>query len=461
MRTMSPHPARRLSVVALALLTGCVHRLPDADPLEVPALRAQVQARPDDASLQTRLGIALYKSGQNQEAVAALTPVVQKGDATGSAYLYLGLANEELQNWTAAKDAYSRFVATGRADPVRAQVRGRLELIARRELQEQARTALAQEAQLSTQPPTARSVAVFPFRLTTPNEELEPLQVALADMMTTDLGLSGALTVLERTQVQSLISEMALGDAGFTDQTAGTRAGHMLRAEHVVQGALTTLDNEEIRFDANVLETQRGNSAGNMTQQQQINSLFDLEKTVVFQVIGILGVELTPAEREAINNNRAENLLAFLAYGRGLQAMDRGDYGAAQQFFNQAVRIDPGFDAARVQLNSASQLTAAANSTTDDVAQAASLGNTTLSAPPQAPPPTPGDIGGTLANVDQGVNPTPTSQTIDQGSTSNGGDAAPSQTQTRDPVQESSGSDAVTRSSTAKVVIQIRRPGTN
>jgi tetratricopeptide (TPR) repeat protein len=460
MRTMIRF--RRLLLVGLCALvaSSCVRRLPDASAGDVPTLRAQLQSRPDDATLQTRLGIALFKAGQNEDAIATLGPVVQAVDASAAAYLYLGLANEELENWAAARAAYAGFIDTGREDPLSDQVAGRLQLVVRRELQEQARATVAQEAQISQQPPTVRSVAVFPFRLTAANEELEPLEVALADMMITDLGMSGALTVLERTQIQSLLDEMALNEAGFTDAAVGTRAGRMLRSEHVVQGALTPIG-QQISFDASVINSQRGSAAGNVAQQQQIEALFDMEKAIVFEVFAILGVELTPAEREAINENRAENLLAFLAYGRGLQALDRGDFAAAAQFFTQAVQLDPGFDAARTQSQQAGQLSSAAGTSTDDVAQSASgavAGGVT--APPDLPPPPP-DVGQTLANVDQGVNPTPTSATIDLGA-STGGDtsAATQQNQSRDPVQESSGSDDITTTSTAKIIIQIRRPGT-
>ena len=105
-----------------------------------------------------------------------------------------------------------------------------------------------------------------------------------------------------------------------------------------------------------------------MSSEQQLDALFDLEKTVVFEVLRILGVELTPAEREAINQNRAENLLAFLAYGRGLQAMDEGDYSTASQFFNQSIQLDPGFEAARVQAAEAGEIGEAATTSTADIA---------------------------------------------------------------------------------------------
>ena len=436
--------AGRLMLAALLPLvaSSCIQRLPDADPADIPSLRAQLQTRPDDPALQ---------------AIVALTLVIEAGEASGAASLYLGLANEELENWGAAREAYSRYIDAGRFDSPKDRLRGRLALLVRRELQEQARRALVQESQLSGQPPAVRSVAVFPFRLVSDSEELEPLQVALADMMITDLSLSNVLTVLERTQIQSLLNEMSLNEAGYTDEATGARAGRLLRAEHVVQGALTTLGDQAIRFDADVLNTQSGSAVGNMSSENQLEALFDLEKAVVFEVLAILGIELTPAEREAINQNRAENLLAFLAYGRGLQVMDRGDYANAAQFFNQSVQLDPGFEAARIQGAQADQIGDTAAATTSAVAQTASLGSGTVSAPPDAPPAST-SAAATLSNVDQGVNPTPTAGTIDVGSTQS---SSGQQNQNRDLVQESQESDSVTKSSTAKVVIQVRRPGIN
>jgi tetratricopeptide (TPR) repeat protein len=434
--------------------------MPDADPGDIPALRAQLEARPNDAGLLTRLGIAQYKAGAFQEAITTLTPVMDADEPSGAAFLYVGLSNEELANWGGARAAYTRYLDTGRQDAVAEQLRGRLQLIVRRELQEQARLALAQEAQLSNQPPAVRSVAVFPFQLVSDNAELEPLQVALADMMITDLGMSGALTVLERTQIQSLLDEMALSEAGYTDPASGNRAGRMLRAEHVVQGALTTLGAEQIRFDADVLNTQSGNAAGDITNEQTIEQLFDLEKAVVFSVIDILGVELTAAEREAINQNRAENLLAFLAYGAGLQAMDRGDYAAAAGFFNQSVQLDPGFQPAQALGSQAGEMSEAAGTTTDQVSDLAVAGAGAITAPPELP--IQGlvtDLGATLATTDQAVNPTPTTGTIDLGATASA-EQQTQQTQQREPVLESQGSEGVTNTQSAKIIIQIRRPGT-
>jgi TolB-like protein len=304
-------------------------------------------------------------------------------------------------------------------------------------------------------------VAVFPFQMVTQNDELMPLQVALADMMTTDLALSGALTVLERTQVQSLVTEMALTEAGFTESATGARAGRLLQAEHVVQGAITTLAQDALRFDTDVLNTVQESSAGEATGEDALEQIFELEKETVFQVFQILGVALTPAEREAIGANRAENLQAFLAYGQGLMAMDRGDYTTAGQFFNQAVQLDPGFAAAQQGEAEAEALQEAGANTTEDVAGRSEqeLAPPTVDVAPDVDVATAGTSTSSTTILDNTVSevvPSPVTVITDLGSTSTGADE---QGKNREPTKESKGQEGVTPPTTASIRITIPRPG--
>jgi len=79
----------------------------------------------------------------------------------------------------------------------------------------------------------------------------------------------------------------------------------------------------------------------------------EAEKRMVFGIIEELGVELTAAERERISERQTESLDALLAFGRGLAAMDRGDFEAAVQDFEAAVDIDPGFSKVETSLTEA------------------------------------------------------------------------------------------------------------
>ncbi len=210
------HNTRHLSLLLILplLLGGCARQGLDADPSEIPSLQEQVSQNPGDLTAQTRLGIAFYKDGRFERSRTTLANAIEAGAESGAAYLYLGLSNESLEDWAGARDAYTAYLDVGNWGPLKDDLQDRLLLIVRNELQSAAQAALAQEAELATEAPEPRTVAVFPFRLVSDDDALLPLQVALADMMITDLAISNALTVLERTQIQSLLDEMALSESG-------------------------------------------------------------------------------------------------------------------------------------------------------------------------------------------------------------------------------------------------------
>lgn len=443
-----------LLVPALLLTTGaCARNLPEVSPEDIPTLEQQLSSSPDDPDLQTRLGIAYYQADRFEEARSTLQAAIEDGAESGAAHLHLGLAQEELENWSEARRAYSSYLDAGGSGPLVEDIEARLTYLVHRELQAEARRALEREDELSDEPPEPRTVAVFPFRLVSERPDLEPLSVALADMMITDLSLVGDLTVLERTKIQTLLNEMALNEAGYTEASTGARAGRILQAEHVVQGALSTVGTETLEMSTQVQQTVRRQMAGEFTGQEPLQQLFDLEKQSVFQVLNALGVELTPAERESINENRTENIQAFLAFGRGLQAVDRGDYNEAAQQFGRAVELDPGFDRAQSQAQEATQVQQAANTSTAAISQQAS-GTTGQT---QGASDTP--VGQTNQNLLQQTanqtNPNPGQTYTNQGSPQSGTDQ---QTGTRDPTQEAKGSDTVTEQPEGVITIQIGPP---
>ena len=484
------HP-RNLLVVSLSFaLGGCAFSIPEADPADIPRLEEMLTADPENAALQVQLGMAQFKGEDFAAARTNLQAAVDAGDESGPALLYLGLAEEEFERWPEARDAYTRYLEVGRSAPLIEVMRQRLQLVGQRVLAQESQTALAAESQLADTDVTPRSVAVFPFRYNSSNPDYEPLIYALADMMTTDLAVSNALVVLERAQIQSLLNEMALTEAGYAEPGTGARAGRMLQAEHVVQGVLTTLGDDEIQVATDVLNVPNASSVGQESASDVLTNLFDMEKDLVFRIIrDRLGVQLTPAEEQAILDNRTDNVLAFLAYGRGLRQKDDGNYAAAQAEFQQAQQIDPDFDAAVAESVEASEIVSAESTTTAEiVTTAATTGETGSSGAVSAPTTTTtgaaaaasstsgsnagaqantGTTGGTgstaqtLAGASQAVNPTPTSNTIDLGSTqaSDNNTTAQSSQNRNDAVQESQGQENVASAAQAQIRIVIRRPG--
>ncbi len=483
----SKHVVRRILLIpAIVGLSACAAGLPNVEPVDIPRLEREVSASPDDTDLQVQLGMAQFKASDFETARGTLQGAIDAGNESGAAFLYLGMVQEELEDWSAAREAYTTYLREGESAEGLAEVRKRLTLIGRNLLRAQARQALAQESEITQAGEvTPRSVAVLPMAFNSDNAELEPLIYALSDMMVTDFKVSNALVVLERAQIQTLLDEMRLSSAGYAEAGTGARAGRLLRAEHVFQGVLTTLGDNDLQTDADILNVPNASSAGQFTESAVLEELFAMEKQIVIRTIReVLGIELTPAEEQAILENRWSNVLAFLAYGRGLRELDQGNYEAAQAEFATAMSLDPGaFPGATVaQAETAALIATPPNPTPDVLADLLDretggglvgppgdrIVNDFTSADLPAPQPVGAAAAGdtqpsggvtsnTLRNLAEGVDPTPTAGTLDQGSAIQGQDQNTQQTNdtVRDPVQEASGAET----STATIRIIIRRPG--
>lgn len=447
---MSMTKFTRLANVRRTLVLGCVVSLTagcaggafQAQPQDIPRLEQRLGASPGDAALQAQLGAAYFNAGRYEDARSTLEAAVAAGAQEPAAQLYLGLTQEKLQAWGEAREAYTRYLATNAPESGKRNVRSRLALVARNELRQQARALLDREQQLAEQPPTPNSIAVMPFRASGLSDELAPLQTALAEMIITDLGFT-QLRSIERVRVSSIVDEMRLGLGGVTTEETSTRVGRLLRAQHVVQGQLNSGGGQQLAVSANVLNTASRTAGNALTQQGELDAIFDMEKQLVFGILAEAGYTPSPAERERINENRVANLIAFLAYGRGLEALDRGNYAEARAQFEQATRADPSFGAAQTQRTEATELSAAETTTPEQAAQSV--------APP--PPPTTSVMQSVVAQV----NPSPATTMVSAPESSGQGSTPPPPSRTN-PTSEPTQQPTTTQAATAKVTITILNP---
>ena len=310
------------------------------------AARAQ---RPNDAAVARSLGIAYYKAGKFAEARPVLEQAVRLDPRDGSASLYLGLTAEQQKDLPAAKAAYQTYIRFGRTSRVRRQLEARLAAITRQELEVAAKAAVAQEQQLSTQPGLATAVAVMPFRFTGTDSTLQPLERGFAELVTIDLARSSKITVVERSRLQALLDELALQRSGATDTTTNVRAGKIIQAGRIVNGVIRPEAGDRLNVTAAIVNTQTATVAGSANNANTLDQLFAIEKAIVLKLFEDLGVTLTTAERNAIEERPTRSLQAFLAYSKGLKLEDEGKYDEAARSFGEAARIDPSFGAASIK----------------------------------------------------------------------------------------------------------------
>jgi TolB-like protein len=349
------------AIVGLILATGCGGGPPPGQPApeNLPALEAELSRSPRDAGLATRVGIAYYEAKQYDRARDVLQSALVLGEQNYPARVYLGLTYEELGQLDSARAQYTK-AATQTSDSRRqGEIQDRLTLLTQKELRAQAKDAIAHEATLSSQPATENAVAVFPFRYVGSNADLAPIGRGLTHLMITDLAKVSRLRLLERERVQALVDEMALNDAGRVDPATGARSGRMLRAARVLQGSVQDVPGRtQIKLDAAMVNSANASVVASGSASDQLQQLFALQKQVLLALVQQMGIALSPAEQRALTERPTADLQAFLAFSRGLEAEDRGDWKAAEASFTAAVARDPNFRAAKDKQQTAQRVTA-------------------------------------------------------------------------------------------------------
>lgn len=339
---------RWLALPILLAASGCAGggaALSAPPPGQIPSLEQRIAEDPGDVETGLRLAAGYREAGRSEEArdlVASLTEVAP--DDPGLMVMD-GLLDEDAGDWAGAVEAYARFLATDTRGPSRSEVERRLELARIEALRSDVRSAVAREQALAQTEPDPATVGIFPFVFEGADAEYEPLAIALPELLATDLGITGRLTIVERAKIRALIDELQLGESGRVETETAARSGRLLGSGHIVQGRFRMDQGTRVDVDAALVAVGRPGQelADPLVAEEEIERFFELEKQLAFAIYDELGVQLTDAERELVDERHTQSVEALLEFGRGLAASDAGDFGQAQQHFAAAEALDPGF----------------------------------------------------------------------------------------------------------------------
>jgi len=313
-----------------------------ADLAGIEADRAEAAQDPDAL---TRVGIRFYDAQAYGRALEVLTSALTLRPAFTTA-IYLGLSEAALGQFDDAERTFRLAGALPISSSQRDELEGRMAKLSRARLVAEAKQTIARESTLSTRAPLPNTVAVMPWTFVGSDQSLRPLGVGVTHLMVTDLSQIASLKLVERERVQALLDEMALTAAGRADPATAVRTGRLLRASLVVHGIVRET-RDGIRVEATVVRTSDGTVEASGGAGDRLNRLFAVEKAVVLDLVGQLGLALSPAERRALSERPTEDIQTFLAFSRGLEAQHRGDYASATRLFAAATERDPAFGAAR------------------------------------------------------------------------------------------------------------------
>jgi len=333
----------------------------------IEAFEAALQEAPDNAKIKRDLGYAYYKLNQLDKATSMLEEAQKQMPNDGRTAFYLGLAYEAQNKYDEAIRAYRNYMATSKFSRIRRQIRDRIKILIEKRMTELARQALANEANIDVAEIPENTVAVMYFKNLSEDAKLNPLQKGLTDMLIVDLSKAKSLRIVERVRLQKLLEEMKLGTTGLIDEGTAPRMGRLLGASRIVVGSFAGLADEQLRIDAAYTTTTTGDTTSAAEIAGDLERFFQLEKELAFGILDKMGIALTPEEKDAIQKIPTQNLMAFLAFSKGLDHFDQGQYEEAAQEFQNAVELDPNFTEAQDSFQEVQEVSQSTEQTTQEL----------------------------------------------------------------------------------------------
>lgn len=206
---------------------------------------------------------------------------------------------------------------------------------------EWAKKAVAEEKSLSA-PVGRNTVAVLYFRNGTGDPSLDPMRKGIPLLLVTDLSGVPGLSVIERTQLQALSEETRLGASGLVEEGTAPRIGKLLGARWLVGGEIGREKPTRVDLTSNVADVPAGTTTGKTSSGGEIERLFEVEKDLLFGVLKLLDVKVTPEVEQRLRKPCSKSATALAALFLGVDAGDRGELDKAEGYYRKALQVDPG-----------------------------------------------------------------------------------------------------------------------
>ncbi len=218
------------------------------------------------------------------------------------------------------------------------------------ELRQWAREAVASEKALDSKA-AVNTVSVLYFQNQTRRPDLDPLQKGLTLMLITDLSKIESLQLVERSRIQALLEELRLGTTGLVDQQTAPRVGRLLGAAYLVGGRLVPAQQNGLQIDSDVVRVSRQDTLGRPASTGPFEELIRMEKELLFEIVRLLQLDLTPAQMETLRKPLTTDLTALMEWFQGVDLSDQQKYDQAAEAYQKAIEADPGFKQATDDLN--------------------------------------------------------------------------------------------------------------
>ena len=353
-------------LLGLLLFPSCTtQRITPAQPPqyteEINRLQAQLQQQPDDVNALRELGVLYHKTREHRKAIAVLKKVLSLRPADLRSACYLGLSYEFSREFLLAKSSYESALSDSLQNAYHSWLRGRVNLLHRRQLRNELVLMLKQNSRYPSGVPAGsprQKVVVLPVTYLGNDNKLAVLGKGFTEMLIADLSRIEALKVVERMEVEMLMEEVQRRESLRQVQNTTSGIGRLLEADIMIRCGFNVLDGQII-WDVALWDLSNGEFPGTSTIAGDLNEMLHLQKAITFDLVDALQIELGPAVRKLIEMEPTADFQAFLAYSAGLAKEDSGAYEEALIYLQKALELDPSFSACAAKIDENIALTLA------------------------------------------------------------------------------------------------------
>jgi len=318
----------------------------------IEALYKELNTNPQNADAWRELGVAYYESKQLDKAEDALQQA-NSIQPSARGQLYQGLIHEKRDRVAEAIQAYTTSLSLQSGGKTARLVRGHLDQLVAKKLEQEAEAAVAGESGINVDTIPKHTLVVAGFDGSNLPDEIAPLARGITALTSQDLAKVNSLTVLDRMKLDLIMKELELGQSGYVDPTTAPRVGKLMGSGRIVTGTALSLGDDGLKLDGVLVNTFDSSSSRTRSIEGKLEDFFQIQKDFVFSLIENMGITLSQAERDAIEEVPTESYVAFLAYCRGLEYQSRGQHGEAKQEFITAQEADKGFGLADIEIAAA------------------------------------------------------------------------------------------------------------
>jgi curli biogenesis system outer membrane secretion channel CsgG len=203
---------------------------------------------------------------------------------------------------------------------------------------------------------TRPGIAVLPFdnggSYGQAKENFEALQQGIPAMLISELSHNTAARLVDRRDINQLLSEQNLATQGRVDAATAAKVGKLVGARYVIMGSFIDFYGD-FRVDARIVDVETSEILKVVSARKDRSKLFEIIQTVATQVMA--DTKLPPLSNEqAAAMKRTVPTDALTYYSRALLYQDQGDNDKAKVYFSKALESFPDYTEAKEGLKKVS-----------------------------------------------------------------------------------------------------------